>query len=249
MTHNRSRPDRVYFLDELRGLCILLMVVYHAAYDLVYIFNVNIPVFHSRILAFAQPFVAGIFIFISGIACRYSKNNLKRGIMTLSLGIVISAVTFVFMRDQMIWFGILHFLGISMMLFPLLRPAMDKTPVDFGLLLCAALFVFTFNISQGSVGIASVFSIALPASLYESKFLFPFGFSGGGADYFPLFPWAFVFLAGAYLGKFFVSGRMPQFFYRKHVPFLSAVGRYTIIIYILHQPVVYGILQLVFILF
>ena len=76
MMYYRGHTRRIVFIDELRGLCILLMVAYHGAYSLVYIFDVNIPIFHAPLLQnFAQPFVAGIFVVISGAVSRYSKSN------------------------------------------------------------------------------------------------------------------------------------------------------------------------------
>lgn len=241
-----KKPRRVELLDEVRGLCILLMVAYHAAYDIVYLFEVDIPAFHWPILSVAQPLVAGTFIFISGIACRYSRSNLKRGFIALGLGLAISLVTFVFMPGQMIWFGILHFLGTAMILFALLRPTLDRFSVFGGTAVCALLFLLLFRLPSGYIGIPYLAELALPAAMYRFQWLAPLGLGGSGADYFPLIPWLFCFLAGSFVGRSFVSGDMPEGFYRPHVPFLSKVGRHTIIIYLLHQPVVYGVLWIIF---
>lgn len=238
-----KKPPRVQLLDEIRGLCILLMVAYHIAFDLVFLFDVNIPAFHWPLLAFLQPLVAGIFIFISGIACRYSRSNLKRGLQALGIGVGISFVTAWFMPEQMIWFGILHFLGVCMLLFVLVRPLLDRISVFAGLLGCAALFAVTVGVPNGYLFGRAV---ALPQWLYTVPGLFPLGFGGSGADYFPLLPWAFVFFAGAYMGTMFVQSNMPAAFYRPHVKWLAAVGRHTLVIYVLHQPVAYGLLLLLF---
>lgn len=240
-----AKPRRVFFLDELRGLCILLMVAYHAAYDLVYIFHVDIPAFHWPLLRFAQPFVAGIFIFVSGIACRYSRNNIKRGLIALMLGVAMSAVTILYMPEQAIYFGILHFLGVSMLLFAMLEHALDLLPPFWGFLLFGALFAFFYSLPDGFLGFPG-FTINLPEALYTKHYLLPFGFGGMGADYFPLLPWLFLFFAGGYFGLFSRENALPSWFYRKHVPALATIGRYTIYIYVLHQPVVYVILLGIF---
>lgn len=222
------------------------MVAYHTAYDLVYLFGVNIPAFHTPVLRFAQPFVAGIFIFVSGIACRYSKSNLKRGLIALALGLLMTAVTLCFMPEQAIYFGILHFLGVSMLLFAALHKTLDHIAPFWGILLFIILFTLLYNLPNGLIGIPNWFSVSLPRVLYEQHYLLPLGFGAMGADYFPLVPWLFLFLAGGYFGVFFYENMLPAWFYKKHIPFLAKTGRYTIFIYVLHQPVVYAVLWLIF---
>ena len=81
---------RVWLLDEVRGLSILLMVIYHFFYDIVVLYGVNIPLFYSPGLNMLRDFFAGVFIFISGTACRFSRNNLKRGVQCFGLGMVMT---------------------------------------------------------------------------------------------------------------------------------------------------------------
>lgn len=236
-----DRPARAHLLDEVRGVCILLMVVYHALYDLIAIFGVDIPDWVWTVLPAFQPFVAGVFILISGIVCRYSRSNLRRGCIALGFGCVVTLVTVLVMPSQVIWFGILHFLGTAMILFGLLHGALDKLSAPVGIALCVAAYLLTMNVPQGWFGLSG-FGVTLPA--ISSPLLLPFGFGGRGADYFPLLPWIFVFFGGAYLGKYIVVGKVPQTVYRLHLHWLAAVGRRTLLIYVLHQPVVFGLLWL-----
>ncbi len=242
-------PDkRVGLIDEIRGLSIVLMVVYHLFFDLVFLFHVNIPAFHSPVLSFLQPLFAGVFIFISGVACRYSRNNLKRGALCFALGLVLTLGTLLFVRQAMILFGILHFLGLAMMLFALLNTTLDRLPPWIGTGVMALLFALTYTVQKGSIGIGFL-SVKLPDVLYSTGFLFPLGLPRAGfysADYFPLMPWLFLFFAGAYIGIYFKAGRMPAWCYKTYLPPLAFVGRNTIWVYLLHQPVVYGVLWLVF---
>ncbi len=247
-TKRAAIKKRVGLLDELRGLSILLMVVYHAFFDLVYIFGVKIPAFHSPLLAFLQPFFAGIFIFISGAACRYSKSNLKRGALCFGLGLAFTVITALFMPSELILFGILHFLGVAMMLFALLHRVLDKLPPWLGLPLCVLLFSLTYRVSQGYLGLAG-FSLSLPGAWYQTPVLFFLGLPEPGffsADYFPLLPWLFLFFAGAYFGASLKENRLPPWFYRSHIPPLAFIGRHTLLVYVLHQPVVYGVLYVIF---
>ena len=82
-----------------------------------------------------------------------------------------------------------------------------------------------------------------------AKWLFPLGWTYPGfysADYFPLFPWLFVFLVGSWAGYYVADKKLPARFYdRKGVPFFSWLGKKALIIYIIHQPILYGLVMLI----
>lgn len=241
-------PRRAGFLDEWRGLAILLMILYHASYDIVFVFHLNAPMFEWRITPYIQLFICGSFIFVSGACCRYSRSSLKRGVLLLCIAMLMTAVTYYFMYGQRILFGILHFLGAAMILFALFNRLLDRLPVFGGAVLMAALTILTWNVPQGTIGIPGLFALPLPAFLYRTAFLFPLGFPGPGfysADYFPLLPWIFWFFTGSYVGVLFASGDMPRCLYRTHIKPLAALGRYSLPVYVLHQPVLYGVILLI----
>ena len=248
MKTEKKQGGRVGLLDELRGFAIICMVVYHAMYDLKYLFGVNVPIFFESWFDIIQSILAGLFIFISGTVCRYSHNNLKRGVQCFFLGMILTFVT-PFFTDGTIYFGILHFLGISMMIFGLAEKILDRLPALVGIIICGILFAVTYSVQQGFIGINGLFEWKLPDILYKIGVLFPFGFYNStfvSLDYFPLLPWLFLFLAGSYFGIWAKNGSLPKFFYPVHIKWLAAVGRYTIWIYMLHQPVVYLIFSLIF---
>lgn len=239
---------RVIFLDEIRGFAILCMVVYHTMYQLKYSYGVDVPIFFEGWFDIIRDIFAGTFIFISGAMCRFSKNNLKRGVQCFFLGMVITFVT-PFFSDVVIEFGILHLLGISMMVYGLFGGAFEKLPAFVGIILSALLAVLTWNIMIGYVGIPEVLEINIPQKAYDVGVLFPFGLCSLGfesGDYFPILPWIFVFLGGSYFGEWAKNGSLPRFFYNSHVKWLAAVGRYTIWIYMLHVPVIFLICTMIF---
>ncbi|WP_343252488.1 heparan-alpha-glucosaminide N-acetyltransferase [Ligaoa zhengdingensis] len=248
MAEKRDLSGRVWLVDELRGAFILLMVVYHTFYDLVYIFDVNIPAFRWAFTTWIQLLIAGLFVFLSGVASRFSRNNLKRGAQCFALGMLMTLVTAVVLPEQIVLFGVLHMLGVCMMLFPLMRPLLDRIPPWAGVIGCAALFFLTFNTQLGFWGMRG-WEMALPSSWYGTSWLFWLGFPRRGfwsSDYFPLLPWIFWFLGGAFAGVPIKARRAPAWFYRPHCRWLAALGRNTIYIYLLHQPVIYGALSLLF---
>lgn len=249
MSFNRGAAKRVPLLDEFRGLVILLMVFYHGAYDLVSIFGVDFPFFYSPFMNYLQVFTAGTFILVSGIACRFSRSNLKRGALAFGLGLAFTAVTALVMPSQLVMFGVLHLLGSCMMLFALLEPLLDRIRCPaLGVALCVALQALLLHVPYGQLGYPP-FAVALPRALYDAKVLFWLGFPSAtfySSDYFPLIPWLFLFLAGSYLGVYFKNGSAPRFAYESHCKPLAAVGRRTIWIYLLHQPIIFGVLWVFF---
>lgn len=241
----KSLGNRVWFIDEVRGMAIILMVVYHLCFDLVYIFNVKIEIFDSAIINFMRDVFAGLFIFISGISCRFSSSNLKRGIICFLFGIGVTLVTFFFMRQETIYFGALHMLGISMILYNCFEKLLNKIKFPiFGIVIAGLLFYFTKEISRGKI---AIWTFYIDDSL--RKWLFPFGIVSSDFhswDYFPLVPWVFVFLAGCYFGVYVIENRLPEFFYNMHSRPIAFVGRHTLWIYLFHQPILYGLLYVIF---
>lgn len=223
-----------------------MMVAYHGLYDLVYLFGVSFPAFHTLGMHLFQQLICCGFIFMSGISGRYSRGNGRRGLMTLGCGVVISLGTFLLVPSEMIYFGILHFLGGAMILFGLLRGLLDKVPAAAGLVCSLVMWQLLYELPRGRIGLRDFASVSLPGGWYTHRWLLPLGFGGAGSDYFPLLPWIFLFFAGAYFGVWVKQGRLPGFCYRSHLPWLAAVGRHAIIIYMLHQPVLYGVLWLFF---
>ena len=222
---------RAGLIDELRGLDIIVMTIYHACYDLVFIFGVEVPHYRSFAMPFIQPGIAWLFIVLSGISCRYSRSNVKRGLRTLLLGLGLSVVTILFMPEQAIYFGILHFMGMAMLLFAALRPVLNRIPATAGIVCSLLLFALTLR---------------LPDIPNAPLWLMPLGFGGMGADYFPLAPNFFLYLAGSFAGVYVAAGRLPEWFYTTRFKILAATGRRTIIIYLLHQPILMGIFTLIF---
>lgn len=239
-----TRP-RLHLMDELRGFAVFCMVFYHAFYTFAFLFGVKwvMPLF--RFFTPAEPFFAALFIFISGISSLLSHSNLRRGARLFAVALAVTLVTAIATPSYAIWFGILHFLAVCMMLYGLLGSSQKRFPFPLlWVLLCVALYFFTRPIPSGYLGFGSYQLISLPAVLYQQSWLFPLGFYGPGfssSDYFPLLPWGFVFLAGTFVGIPVAKGLAPNWMYRRRIPFLSWMGRWALVIYIAHQPVIYAL--------
>ena len=87
---------------------------------------------------------------------------------------------------------------------------------------------------------------------FPVEHLWMFGFAAPGfvsGDYYPIFPWIFLYFFGTCIGRAAQDGKMPAWFYTFRAPFFEACGRHTLLIYLLHLPVFYVLVQLFFALF
>lgn len=243
--HKNNRMDS---LDAIRGIAILAMVFYHAMYDITDIFGFNVPFF--GLMELLEPPFAGAFILLAGVSSRYSHNNFKRGLRVFLFGIVVTAVTVIFMPSESIYFGILHFMGAAILLFELVKFGTDHIPPIAAVIIWAALFIVTYKMPEtGIIGIPGFFGINLPDILRNTPNIYFLGFPDGNfssADYFPMIPWFFIFLIGTVIGIPIKEHKLPEKFYTARIPVLAAAGRNTLLIYVLHQPIVYGFLYLIF---
>ena len=225
----RARIDAI---DALRGLSVLLMVAHHALYDAVTFLGAPDWLFSNPVFDVLQYVFAGLFIFLSGLSSQFSRSNIKRGIKVLLLALGITLVTWLI--DMPILFGVLHLLGFSMLFYGLTRKFWDAIPRTLAPALYIALIV------------ASVFAVSRIS--LESNALFFLGWNAPdfvSYDYFPLLPWLFVFLLGTCAGFYVRERKLPERFYTFSVPVFPKVGRKSLLIYIVHQPVLYAIFKLI----
>ncbi len=216
-----------------RGICIILVVIYHAMYNLTAIFGVEVWLFGSAVMDALRNFFVICLALISGISCSLTRSNAKRGIKTLLAGLLVTAVTYFAIPDQLIIFGILHFFGVAMLIYAAVGRFLKKIPMVIGAAVSVVLFVLCFQ----------VYSVEIYTnSEIVNLLLSIIGFNTGviSADYYPILPWIFIFLAGCFLGRPFKKGTAPKFFRKNPVKALSFVGRHTLLVYLIHQPIIYG---------
>mgnify|MGYP002410742637 FL=1 len=247
MPENQSAPagrGRICLMDELRGFAVFCMIFYHGFYTFGYLFGNDVGIYFFRFFMPAEPFFAGMFLFISGVASNLTHSNLARGTRLLAVALGVTLVTWIFVPEDIITFGVLHFLSVCMILFGFLKPLADRYRFSWvPVVLCFALYFLTRGVPRGYLGYGPGLGLALPQGLYVSAWLAPLGFPGPGfesSDYFPMLPWVFVFAAGTFVGKLAKAGRIPAFAYRPQVPPLSWFGRHALVLYLVHQPVIYG---------
>ncbi len=214
------------------------MIIYHTVWDLVSIGVLPRSFLISAPAVVWQRSICFTFIILSGFCFSLSKNPFKSGAVVFAAGLLVTAAAFIIMPKNRIIFGILTFLGSAVILTALINYALKRLRPAVGMVLCAVLFALSFNISKGYFA-----GFPLPASLYKNyitAFLgFPFrGFAS--ADYFPFFPWYFLYLFGYFSFSEMKSRNMMRFLKTPEIPVLNFIGRHALAIYLIHQPVIYA---------
>ena len=243
----KSTSTRCALLDELRGLDLISMMLYHGMWDLVYLFGVRAPWYGSWQGELWQQSICWVFILLSGFCLPLGHHPLKRGAAVFGAGALVTAVTLLFMPEDVVWFGVLTLLGSAMLLTGLVQKWLQKIPPAVGLAVSLILFALTYHTMDGYWGLGPL-RCALPQGLYANYLTAYFGFypvSFYSSDYFPLLPWLFLFWAGYYLHSLVGRKRMEPL-RRSVCPPLGWLGRHSLVLYLLHQPVIFGVLTLVF---
>jgi len=238
--------QRFWEIDFLRGIAIIMMVFYHLLYNLHYFAHYNVNVYSGFWMYFARV-TATTFIFLVGASLSISfsrtkkiykdKNKLftkylRRGLKVFSWGLIITLVTRIFLGKAFVIFGILHLIGISIILaYPFLK--LCYWNLSIGLLcvfLGAYLKGFAFNFYWLSwLGLR-------PAQFYS-------------VDYFPLLPWFGVVLIGIFFGNLVYSDYSRRFqladiSFFSGIKVLCFLGKHSLLIYLLHQPLIIAVLYL-----
>jgi uncharacterized membrane protein len=235
--------DRYWEIDFLRGIAIIMMIIYHIIFDLNY-FNILSINLHSFGFRFFLYIIGTTFLLLVGISLSLSYSRikdkltkrqrrlkyLKRGFFIFGLGMIITFVTIIYPGDGFIIFGVLHCIGISIILSYFLLGF-----VHLNLMLGFLLIVGGFILNNMN---------------FDFYYLLPLGFKPYvfyTLDYFPLLPWFGVVLIGIYVGRLFYAdfnrrsnvGEMENMVVAR---LFCLLGRNSLIIYFIHQIVIIGII-------
>lgn len=238
--------DRYVEIDLLRGIAILMMIVYHLLFDLTFfgIFIVDVVDGFWRIFAWS---CASLFLFIVGLSfsISYARASdrlsgytlyfkyLKRGLFIISCGLLVSAASWIFLHGEgFIVFGILQCIGISVIIAP---------------------FFYRFGWKNFIIGIIVVAAGWIITGIHGHVLLLPLGFTPGdfwSIDYVPLLPWFAPVLFGMGMGSLLYPGAIRSYAKKIWIPvqmfWVCILGRHSLLIYLLHQPVMICMLVLLF---
>jgi len=233
---NEALASRIWEIDFLRGLSIILVIGYHLLYDLGN--YVGLPAFlgfttdlSTPAWTMAQNFFAGMFVVLSGTSSTLTRSNLRRGLRLLVISFAVTVVTSLIDASMTVWFGILQCLAVSMLLY---GAAFKKA----GAAACAAW-------GAAVLGLSVFMPLIQRALAVRFDWLMPLGLHGpsfSSFDYFPLIPWFGLFLLGAALGKTAYAAKRSLLPWRPPQNLVNMAGRYSLWIYLAHQPLIMGVL-------
>ena len=238
----KNQTGRFVEIDLMRGLAVIMMVLYHALFD-IYFFNIYPVDVTTGFWKIFAMITASLFLLLVGISFTISaakaevtmnrrnffKKYLKRGISILLIAALITIATWWYLGEGYIIFGILHLIGVSIIIAPLFFHR--KMIALYG----GIVFIVVGILLQAVRGPFLLLPLGVhPASFYS-------------VDYTPIFPWFGLVLIGIYLGELLYPGgkrgySLPEFSqYGKLQEFpgtaFAFLGRHSLAIYILHQPV------------
>lgn len=231
---------RYYLVDALRGLTMLVMLGYHFSYD-VFILYGKYPAWEEHPLGFVwQQYICITFILLCGLSASFSRSNLKRGLLLNGCGLLITVVTKIFSPEAVVYFGVLNLLGCSLLLLIPIKKYIRRENWKWVAGISFLLFLVTRFVQNGYLGIEKMKAIYLPGWLYQWRVLTPLGFPRMdfySSDYFPIFPWFFLFLIGYASSYFLKESETLKKILTKRVPVLTKLGQHSLIFYLLHQPI------------
>jgi uncharacterized membrane protein len=227
---------RIIEIDALRGVAILMMVIYHFIFDIRFLGFASFDLYSLPLVLF-QRSTGSLFILLAGVSIVLSESrntegymhHVKRAVLLGAVALAISLATWIYPHDAFITFGIVHFLALSTFIAP---------------------FFFRFGKLNAVLGIAFI-AMGLVAGGIEtdSGLLFWLGLPNANytaLDYYPMLPWFGIILFGLSIGQTIFKNGEPVW---KPMPatsplsgFLSFLGKNSLTIYLIHQPILIGLM-------
>ena len=236
---------RFWEIDSLRGIAVTMMIIFHILYDLNYFNILKLDLYSGIFLLAFYPF-AVVFLLLVGVSLTLSYSRaskklakkpllskyLKRGLKIFGFGLLTTLATWFYLQEGFIVFGVLHCIGISIILaYPFLQ-------LRYQNLLLGTLLILA--------------GIILKNLTFDFHWLLWLGFKPTNfytVDYFPLLPWFGVVLIGIFLGNTLYPNYKRKYHLKDHsnlilIRFICLLGRNSLIIYFLHQPILIIIIHL-----
>lgn len=227
-------------VDVLRGVALVAMVIFHASWNLDLFGFANLGVtsqigwiWFARSIAGSFIFLAGASLVLAELSGQGAKPKIKRICKIAAAAIVVSIATYLVFPDSFVYFGILHHIALASLL---AWPLINVNSIALAVLAIAL------------VGINQMFAFEFA----DTRWLAWIGLSNEVPptnDYVPLLPWFSVCLMGLITGKE-ISKRTSVTSILAHKPRwtkpLIWMGKHSLIIYLLHQPILFGMAYGVF---
>jgi uncharacterized membrane protein len=233
--------ERFNELDVWRGIALIGMILFHSVFLIDYLgyreFSYFQGIWHvmARFVQFSFLLLVGISLHVSyqrSIILKREKSyflfqQLKRGLLVFLCGLLVTLFTWYFAPDDYVRFGILHFIGVSIILLTFFA---DKPFI--ALFVSGLAVVITPLVSHSTTSVPALLALG---------FRYPFQ----SIDYFPVFPWIAIPAFGIFLGSLMYQNYERRWEILKMFSFnnpLAKLGRHSLLVYLLHVPLLLAII-------
>lgn len=228
--------QRYVIIDLLRGIAMLCMIIYHFSYDLFLFGKIEIQLQHDFFWIGLRWFIVGLFLLLVGISLQLAHSQQfvfnkfsRRLAYLLACAVLVSIGSAVMFAERFIYFGILHFILLASLI---------------------AVWFRRFYYLNLIIGVSAlILGNLIQHPLFNPKYFNWLGFvteQPATEDYVPLFPWLGVVFIGLFIGRWLqqkpalLNSVKPN---RWHQP-LCFLGQHGLWVYMLHQPILLGLLYL-----
>ncbi len=231
-------------VDILRGMAVILMVCYHFSFDLNYFGIIHQAFNYSVFWLTSRALIVTWFLTLVGVSLELAAHAGNRHYWIrigrlVAAALAVTGGSYLMFPQSFIFFGILHLIAAASLI--------------------ARFFLrfYRINLLLGSIIIAS--GISYSNAVFDRPGLQWIGlmtYKPVTEDYVPLFPWLGVVFIGLFLGKSLLrmraKGRISMPGKNTQAPPAAAglltvpawMGQHSLAIYLLHQPLLLGILYL-----
>lgn len=234
--------NRLALVDAARGLAIVQMVVYHLCFDLNYFGWIHVRLLTDPAWMAWRNGIVTQFLFLAGVSLALgagapgapSARFWRRWLQIAGCAALVSAGSALLFGPRFIWFGVLHFVACAQLL---LRPLVRGRQAPARALALGVLVL--------AVG------LSVHLAVFSRDALSWIGFSAikpQTEDFVPLLPWLGVMLLGVAVGPWMRRHAAPRTAIAQAGPLarslqaLAQIGRWPLRIYMLHQPILMGVL-------
>lgn len=272
-----KKRARIWELDFLRGICVILMILDHLTMLLGEYFG---PSWYGNMTGsgagesfcrfcawwqdssardIAHPIVVFTFFAISGISCTFSRSNFKRGLQLTVVALIYSGATYIAqelmgINGVLVTFGVLNFLAACMLIYALIE-FIGRKNRWFTALASVAIIIVTlclYFLYTPPKDTPKIFAIIFPPrDFYGNRTLFYSQSDFSPGDLFTMIPYSAFYFFGAFIAQFIYSRRrslLPCLDRSWHKP-ISFIGKHALIIYVLHVVLLGALLALISYLF
>lgn len=232
----QPKAPRLPLIDQARGLAVLAMIVYHFVWDLSFLGLADPALRDSLGWTALARLIAGSFLVLAGFGLvlahrdRFDRARFVRRLgQVAAAAALVSVATYLMFPDNFIFFGILHAITVG----SVLGLPFVFLPVALAVLAMLAVWILPFLVQSPSLASPALIWLGLGDRMPNSS------------DFVPLFPWFGFVLLGIVIARLApaallalpgIGGRAGRI--------LGRAGRHSLLIYLIHQPVLYGSLAL-----